>query len=154
MCLIHTIKHRGLSMSRRCHDLLYFMIIHACRYCLVYVYELLLREALDNFCESGILIKLHLTKRVVVPAMFLMTYNLHLHIPQWTMSCKQSLNFQVWSYCYLEQARKAPPFCPVEFNIATTAILIELTMWPDLRKPHIMMHFCKCRFLHQWIPYT
>lgn len=38
-------------MSLKYHDLLHLMIIHVCRYCLAYAYELLLREALDNFRE-------------------------------------------------------------------------------------------------------
>ena len=27
-----------------------------------------------------------------------------------------------------------------------------LQLWPDLRKPDIMTHFSKSRFLHKWIP--
>lgn len=34
----------------------------------------------------------------------------------------------MWSYCYLEHARKAPSFYPAEFDVAATAILTELNI--------------------------
>ena len=34
----------------------------------------------------------------------------------------------MWSYCYLEHARKAPPFYPAEFDVAAIAILAELNI--------------------------
>ena len=52
---------------------------------------------------------------------------IYIYIPQGTRSFKQSLNFLVWSYCYLEHARKAPPY-PAEFDVAATAILAELNI--------------------------
>ena len=53
---------------------------------------------------------------------------MYIYIPTGTRSFKQSLNFLVWSYCYLEHARKAPPFYPAEFDVAATAILAELNI--------------------------
>jgi len=43
-----------------------------------------------------------------------------------TRSFKQTINFDVWAYCYVEYARKACHFFPTEFEQAATAILSVL----------------------------
>ena len=45
-----------------------------------------------------------------------------------TRSFKQTINFEVWAYSYLEYAKKADIFFPEEFGQAADAILAELGM--------------------------
>lgn len=45
-----------------------------------------------------------------------------------TRSFKQTINFEIWAYSYLEFAKKADTFFPKEFGQAADAILAELGM--------------------------
>ena len=63
-----------------------------------------------------------------------------------TRSYKQSLDFEVWAYCFLEYAQNAPPFYPEEFRIAAESILNELHITRqditfDVAKP-LYLHLC------------
>ena len=58
---------------------------------------------------------------------------------------KRSLNFVVWSHCYLKYAYKAPLFYPDEFAAAADAILAEL----NTNKEAITVTTAKAVYLHQ-----
>ena len=61
-----------------------------------------------------------------------------------TRCYKQPLDFLVWSHCYLQFAYKAPPFYPVEFTAAATAILNQVNM----TRENITVNNARAVYLH------
>lgn len=61
-----------------------------------------------------------------------------------TRSFKQTINFEVWAYSYLEFAKKADTFFPEEFRQAADAILAELGM----RRHDITTDSARAIYLH------
>ena len=113
------------------------------RHCLAYVYGSLLKRVLQEFKERWNSHRIRPSRIAGCPAgvpddlYYLphlnglmqhdyVQYTVYYFILG-TVSYKQSLNFVVWSHCYLEYAYNAPPFYPDEFAAAADAILAELS---------------------------
>ena len=48
---------------------------------------------------------------------------MHFQISIGTASCKKNIDLEVWAHCYIEHARKPPPFYPSEFKDAADAVI-------------------------------
>ena len=110
------------------------------RHCIAYVYEPLIKKALDDFkerwnchairpnrlagCPSGVPDDLYSLPQLTGIMTWVYLINNYC-MNAGTSDYRKELNYEAWATCYTNYACKAPNFFPEEFSVAASAILQE-----------------------------